>query len=968
MFSLCRCCLYVFFLLIPMKNLYASDGVANELFANDTYETVYHPLVSSVQFSKKEIPWKQEKRGCLVQAYEPNQVEPQRVLHYNDSPQVLLREHLAIKDRDRRERVQNTLDWPYRAHGSLILYFGNTQYGGSGVLVGPRHVLTCGHNVYNPANKTWVKRISFYPALNDVTAAYDMSDVISIYTFKGWVEGANAETELALLILAKPLGHVVGYHGMACFDDALLKRETVDITGYPGLAGYPAVAVNGQMWTTSGRLKTVESEKFTYDLDTSAGQSGGAITVFKEGDPYVVGVHIGGSQTINVGVRLSLTKWKWLVDRIAETGELCTPIDVITAELNTCLEEITHNFGRVDSTETLMDDEESCLRAVMTTDRGKILQRGAKAGNPHLQAQLGKALLTSWRGAPTDNHMSMQWLRLAASQGNREARKMLREFSLTWPELPITSLPTGSEMSSLLTVRQDDTGDHCYQQATSGNAQEQVLLAKQLLENWGEAPQNHYLTVYLLRLAARQDDSEALKMLAKFGLSVEETDSVNFATLEEIEALIQVLRTHINGSELYEVAMDGNPDAQTCIGKHLLKHCKGIPQDNRLAIYLFRLAAHRYYGDCAREMLKNFGLSNPRTWIGRQHETLEEVESMMRIIDEEGGLVLYQAATENEKPLRLYKWAQGRQREDYELEKIGEPKAQKELVRRLLLDWTRLLTHRISQSQNGPTTMFEIEQIVDDFINTSNVNTEILNGWNIDQIIYTLRYIGITWCGLTWCEKNKNADGSFNEIVKKFYDYLTPRFDQLKSTVLSVDSPNGQTVPISLQRVVFLPGDNWFTFHWLKRVAMSDPEARNMLENIETTRSETLYSGLDLRTAEIDYCLTLSEMRCLVEATREEEGKQLYAAALKEDSKSQARFGKLLLSCWKENAYDNRLAVFWLQCAARKHEISAQEILKRMNIHWSEIERSVADEEDIAFHTLGIDLTKCEMMPRVLRK
>ena len=60
------------------------------------------------------------------------------------------RTEIILTNQDGRVAVEKTTAWPYCIHGQLKIRYGKMGEGtGTGILVGPHHILTAGHNVYN---------------------------------------------------------------------------------------------------------------------------------------------------------------------------------------------------------------------------------------------------------------------------------------------------------------------------------------------------------------------------------------------------------------------------------------------------------------------------------------------------------------------------------------------------------------------------------------------------------------------------------------------------------------------------------------------------------------------------------------------------------------------------------------------------------------------------------------------------
>lgn len=236
-------------------------------------------------------------------------------------------EKLLIEGKDRRLLVQETHKWPHRLHCRLYLHFpkNDNLYGGSGTLVGPCHILTAGHNVYDhKENLKWVHKITAYPGLNGGKSPFGNVNVHRVYVREEWVEAKNKEFDLALLILDKCIGNDLGWCGLISYGstNVRLKDMEIRITGYP-------VNDKGhqQMFTMKNNIGSLKLERIFYDIDTEGGQSGSSIVLCTnredkieiENEPCSIGVHTDSEEIKgqgNSGVYLSPEKLELIVDWI----------------------------------------------------------------------------------------------------------------------------------------------------------------------------------------------------------------------------------------------------------------------------------------------------------------------------------------------------------------------------------------------------------------------------------------------------------------------------------------------------------------------------------------------------------------------------------------------------------------------------------------------------------------------------
>ena len=286
-------------------------------------QIIEHAL-GGTSYVRGDFRYQQEESTLFAPPYQPAQLPLQCSKIYRGVPQKLLYEQTLEEKllmnitpgRDGRTKVENPAHWPYLFHSQLSLYFSSGEYGGSGTLVGPHHLLTAAHNVYNHNRDEWVQSIVVRLALDGNIAPFDECQVTRIYTFKNWTRDRNPCYDLALVLLDRPVGHQTGWVGLLALKDKSLKKAKVNVTGYPGDKGFK------EMWTMSHHIKQIATEEMSYEIDTYGGQSGSAVWLNKWGSPYLVGVHTLGEGIAgagNSGVRLSLHKANYILRWIEET-------------------------------------------------------------------------------------------------------------------------------------------------------------------------------------------------------------------------------------------------------------------------------------------------------------------------------------------------------------------------------------------------------------------------------------------------------------------------------------------------------------------------------------------------------------------------------------------------------------------------------------------------------------------------
>ncbi|MEP7363006.1 MAG: hypothetical protein ABI972_07110 [Acidobacteriota bacterium] len=256
-----------------------------------------------------------------------------------------------VGNRDTRSPVRNTTKLPYRWICQIVCRVAGQPKPavGSGLLIGPRHVLTAAHVVWWKENNGTVVRpgsIEVTPGRNVKKRPFGTWKVADKKFPKEYTPGPGSCHDYALLVLEDTIGgrkfpdtgpHTLSYWGsreayndtrIEYLEPAKLRKQAVHVSGYPfDKCGYlPRIAsvpgarcyanqnapappgfkdclldkdelAGSAQFSDKGRILDLRSggpaQYLIHDADTCKAQSGSPMWIQSKGKQYLVGIHTG---------------------------------------------------------------------------------------------------------------------------------------------------------------------------------------------------------------------------------------------------------------------------------------------------------------------------------------------------------------------------------------------------------------------------------------------------------------------------------------------------------------------------------------------------------------------------------------------------------------------------------------------------------------------------------------------------
>ena len=217
-------------------------------------------------------------------------------LGFNSTPKQLVKSVKSIRPVTSDRRVATTIfgtddrrafqdtTYPWSTVGLVQTNRGS----GSGVMIGPRHLLTVSHVIDWTAPPgfaaDWVR---FTPSFFDGGAPFGESFGVHIYWFvqedgDGFISGNEGNFDYVVVVLDRRLGETTGWMGARGYDD---DWDSLNAWSH---MGYPTDLNSGQRPTWQGGFRVdgtdAAAQSILHKADVFPGQSGGPVFGFWPGD------------------------------------------------------------------------------------------------------------------------------------------------------------------------------------------------------------------------------------------------------------------------------------------------------------------------------------------------------------------------------------------------------------------------------------------------------------------------------------------------------------------------------------------------------------------------------------------------------------------------------------------------------------------------------------------------------------
>ncbi len=211
---------------------------------------------------------------------------------------------------DSRVKINDTNATPFRYICQILFQKNNGKwFVGTGFFIGPRTILTAGHNIWDDGTDENVpySKIFISPARNGDSKPFGTVNPVNVVTsYPGYSKAAfSSENDYAIIHVANNFSNTTGYFGKGIWAKDNLGSKILATGKLPlpvnqmklNVCGYPTDKGAHFQYSSYNQAFSFISNGnvLTYLIDTFKGQSGGPVWVKRDaslGGRVVVGIHI----------------------------------------------------------------------------------------------------------------------------------------------------------------------------------------------------------------------------------------------------------------------------------------------------------------------------------------------------------------------------------------------------------------------------------------------------------------------------------------------------------------------------------------------------------------------------------------------------------------------------------------------------------------------------------------------------
>ncbi|MDX1797554.1 MAG: trypsin-like peptidase domain-containing protein [Candidatus Lokiarchaeia archaeon] len=213
---------------------------------------------------------------------------------------------------DGRVKITDTSSYPWSSICKLeITAADKSLFIGSGAIIDPYHVLTCGHCIYIHDHGGWVSQVRVIPGQAGQARPFGIAFATYYRTYNEWIQSEAPQHDWALITLDRTIGNQTGWMGRK----TALYTDPIYI-GTLYTAGYPGDLDNGEyMYYDSDVGDRADNFNHWYWMDTAGGQSGSPVWEEVNGSYYILTINAyeyENGTDANFGTRLNQDKFDQL--------------------------------------------------------------------------------------------------------------------------------------------------------------------------------------------------------------------------------------------------------------------------------------------------------------------------------------------------------------------------------------------------------------------------------------------------------------------------------------------------------------------------------------------------------------------------------------------------------------------------------------------------------------------------------